>query len=212
MATNPKIKTEQYWDKNIFASNKYRPLFMISNKEIYKLVPEKKQSVFERFSAPTVYSISLKGSSIKRISLSSSIISSANTKKAAKIEQKSDKKNDLQSISLFEQVKGKDVDTDKKMDVAILLRNTKKTSNYDLAIDLLDEITNEEPYNVNAFNLKGDIYLVKNDKEKAMKNYTEALKINPYSQQSCIGIARILEPTDKELAQKYYAKAKELQL
>jgi len=40
-----------------------------------------------------------------------------------------------------------------------------------------------------------------------MENYVEAIKLNPTSKQSYLGIAKILENKNKELAKKYYEMA-----
>ena len=232
------IKNEKYWVKNLFCGNKYRPLFMLSNKELYNLSPEKQAADASKAAAhPShdfVYSISLKTSSIKRISLSpkpvnapakvtaktsalpkvkAPVVNNAKPQKVVSI-PKAEKqlvvkapKHDSPSISMYEEAKNQGVESQQKIDTALVLKNTKKLSNYDLAIDLLDDVTRDEPYNAYAYYLKGELYAAKKDSENAMKNYVEALKINPCSKQSCIGIAKILEPTNKELAKKYYDMA-----
>lgn len=210
-STNTSLKTGKYWEKNLFYSNKYRPIFMISNKELQSLLPEKKKSIFEMIAAPAVYNISLKNNSIKTVSVN---------KKPVKTEAKITSNNtppkvamgqigDLQAKFLFEQAKNRDVDSDEKIDTAVVLKQTKKSENFTLALDLLDDVTRVEPYNAAAYNLKAEIYLEKNDKENAMKNYIEVLNLNPYSKESYLGIAKILEPTNKVLAQKYYERANE---
>lgn len=198
------INTENYWSKNLFYFNKYRPIFMLSNKELYNLKPKENITIVQRVSTPSVYNISLKSASIKTVSLSSAV------QKKPQIAQKSAVKieESVSNLNLFyEQAKNPDVDSDKKIDTAILLKNSKTISNYNLAIDLLEDVTNKEPYNAYAFYLKGEIYSSKKDSENAMKNYIEALKINPASKQSCLGIAKILEATNKELSKKYYERA-----
>lgn len=195
--------TEKYWEKNLFYSNKYHPLFMLSNKELYNLMPEKKASVIQRINAPSIYNISLKNATINKIALANIPIKPEVAKKKTITTEVKDQK----SIYLYEQAKSQDIDTEKKTDTAIILKNTKNPSNYNMAIDLLNDVTKTEPYNAYAYYIKGELYFAKNDRENAMKNYTEALKLNPYSKQSCLGIAKILEPTNKELAQKYYDRA-----
>jgi tetratricopeptide (TPR) repeat protein len=195
---NKTIKTEKYWEKNLFYFNKYRPLFMLSNKELYDLMPKENESVVQRINAPSIYNISLKTASIKTTSLSSPVI------------KKQPEKNKIAAFDLtwlYEQAKNPDVDSDNKIDAAIELKNSKNLSNYLLALDLLNDVTKKEPYNAYAYYIKGEIYSAKKDSENAMKNYVQALKINPTSKQSCLGIAKILELTNKELAKKYYNRA-----
>lgn len=199
---NTTSATEKYWEKNLFYSNKYHPLFMLSNKELYNLMPEKKTSIVQRINTPSVYNISLKNATINKIALATPSKKSETPKKKAVSEQK-----DMQATYLYEQAKNQETDIEKKTDTAIVLKNTKNPSNYNMAIDLLNDVTKQEPYNAYAFYIKGELYYAKNDRENAMKNYTEALRLNPYSKQSCLGIAKILEPTNKELAQKYYDRA-----
>lgn len=200
------LKTEKYWGKNLLNPNKYKPIFMLSNKELYDLMPKENVSVVQRIATPSVYNISLKTSSIKKIYLSEPKVTKSYEvpKKAAA----SVHKPDLKLIAAYEDAKNPNTEPEKKIDTAILLKNSQNPSNYSLAIDLLDDVTKKEPYNAYAFYLKGELYSSKKDSENAMKNYVEALKINPISKQCCIGIAKILEPTNKELAQKYYERGK----
>lgn len=205
------IKTGKYWEKNLFYANKYRPLFMLSNKELFDLTP-KDDMVETRLSTPSVYNISLKTNSIKTISFTQNKKKTATpkiaTKPKAKIEKPLIHKNNQEvAASIYEQAKNPEVEPESKIKAAILLKNSKKTSNYLLALDLLDDVTRKEPYNAYAFYLKGELYSIQNSPQSAMKNYVESLKINPTSKQCYIGIAKILELTNKELAQKYYAKA-----
>lgn len=203
---NKTLKTEKYWENNLLYFNKYRPIFMLSNKELIDLMPKENVSVVQRIATPCVYSISLKTASIKTISLSppTKTIQQPDAKKQeiVKTNQK-----DFYNL-IYEQAKSDLVDSEGKIDAVTTLKNTKKSSNYNLALELLDEITQKEPYNAYAYYIKGEIFSEKKDYENAMKNYVESLKINPTSKQSCLGIAKILEPTNKELAQKYYSKAK----
>ena len=175
---------------------------MLSSKELYNLKPEKKTNTLNRYAAPSVYNISFKTASVKKISLSPV------PQKALTVVKKEPTVQDLQSIALYENAKNQGVEPEQKIDTAILLKATKNTSNYKLAIDLLDDVTKKEPYNAYAYYIKGELYSVQSDTENAIKNYIEALKVNPYSKQSYLGIAKILEPTNKILAQKYYEKAK----
>lgn len=221
--TDTTFKTGKYWEKNLFYANKYRPLFMLSNKDLYNLMPEKRVSVVQRIITPSVYNISLKNSSIKKVSLSGQTKTSFMApKKIASIQMvqaplknsspivsgKTVVTQDSKSTSVYEQAKNPGMETEQKTDAALILKDTKDPANYALAIDLLDDVTRAEPYNAYAYYLKGEIYYAKKDRENAMKNYAEALKLNPTSKQSCLGIAKVLEPTNKELAQKYYEKAK----
>jgi len=190
--------TDNYWEKNTFFTNKYLPLFMLSNKDLISYLPPKKHKIINRMIIPSVYNVSFKTAPVTNVSLGG----------GKKNEVVSNQEFDVKWMMLYEQAKNKEADSDKKIETAVLLKDTKNVSNYNLAIDLLDDVTRQEPYNAYAYNLKGDIFFVKNDKENAMKNYVEALKLNPLSKQSCLGIAKILEPTNKELAQKYFEKAK----
>ena len=211
------LKTGKYWEKNLFHINKYRPIFMLSNKELYNFAPEKRVSAYQRVASPMIYNISLKESSIKKISLSPPI-KKVETKKALPKVAKTvvepitktpslEQNQDALSAFLFEQAKNQGVESYTKLSTALDLKKTKKPANYTLALDLLDDVTRTEPYNAAAYNLKAEIYLAKNDPESAMKNYIEVLNLNPYSKESCLGIAKILEPTNKTLAQKYYDRA-----
>jgi len=199
---NKTLTTEKYWERNLFYFNKYRPLFMLSNKELYDLMPKENVSVVQRISTPTVYNISLKSASIKNVSFSDSYSDKAVSE--FKISEKTTKEN---LNSEYESVKNSDADSDKKIATALML---KKSNNYKLAMDLLNDVTREEPYNAYAFYLKGELYLAQKDSANAMKNFLQALKINPTSKQCCLGIARILAPTNKVLAQRYYQKAQSL--
>jgi len=200
---NITLKTGKYWEKNLFYSNKYRPLFMLSNKELFDLMPQENVSVVNIINAPSVYNISLKSQSIKHISFSQPV------KKAEVVKNVAPKVNSAENVNTqYELAKNPEVDSDRKIDAALILKNSKKKADSLLAIYLLDDVTKKEPYNAYAFYLKGEIYAEQKRFENAMKNYVEALKINPYSKQSCLGIAKILEPTNKELALKYYARAK----
>lgn len=201
---NKTVTTAKYWEKNILHLNRYKPLFMLSNIELYDLMPKSKASVIQRISTPSVYNISLKTASIKKVSF--------NTPKPAVQTQTEDTNaivtSKSEAASIYEAAKNPDVDLEKKIDAALSLKKMSNSSSYVLAIDLLDDVTRKEPYNAYAYYLKGELYSAQNDPERAMQNYIEALKINPTSKQCCLGIAKILEPTNKELAQKYYDKAK----
>lgn len=202
-------KTAKYWEKNPFYSSKYRPLFMLSNKELYDLMPRENTSVVNIINAPSVYNISLKSQSIKHISYTQPAKQADAVKKIAQEIKPTKKLNpSISSIQVYEQAKNPEVDSDRKIEAAIALKGYKKSSDTNLAIDLLDDVIKKEPYNAYAFYLKGELYFEKKCFEDSMKNYVEALKINPYSKQSYLGIAKILEPTNKELAMKYYAKAR----
>ena len=199
-ALNKAIKTGKYWEKNMFYSPKYRPLFMLSNRELYDLMPSENISVVQRISTPSVYNISLKSASIRKVSLTTPIQKQENDKTV--------NKPDVKSISSYEEAKNPQTEPEKKVEAALLLKNSQNVANYHLAIDLLDDVTAKEPYNAYAYYLKGELYRLKRDSQNAMKNYVEALKINPISKQCYFGIAKVLEPTNKELAQKYYERAK----
>ena len=211
------VKTGKYWEKNLFHINKYRPLFMISNKDIYSAVTEQKQNTFQRISTPMIYNISLKDSSIKMVSLSKATkkvaLKTPSTKREKQKTTPTAKANSLQktqdtlSTFLFEQAKNQGVESNTKITTALELKKTRNQANYNLAIDLLDDVTRTEPYNAAAYNLKAELYLEKNDPENAMKNYIEVLNLNPYSKETCLGVAKILESTNKTLAQKYYDRA-----
>lgn len=199
------LSTGEYWTRNVLHFNKYRPLFMLSNKELYNLMPQDKVSISQRISTPSIYNISLKASSINKISLNPAPAQKHIINK--KVVEKPVNHN-VNLIAQYEQAKSQDTDLEKKIDVAILLKDSKKPSNYVLAFDLLDEVVAKEPYNAYAFYLKGELYAQKKDVENAIKNYAEALRINPMSKQCCLGLAKVLEPKNKLLAQKYYQLAK----
>lgn len=211
------IRTGKYWDKNLFHINKYRPIFMLSNKELFNFTPKPQEPEIQRVTAPTIYNISLKDTSIKKVSLSQKPAKKEVQKVVKKAASKNSKKEstistlkqkqDAKGVFLFEQAKNQGVEADEKIRTAILLKETKVGENYSMALDLLDDVIRMEPYNASAYNLKAEIYMAKNDRENAMKNYIDSLNLNPYSKESCLGIAKILEKTDKELAQKYYKRA-----
>lgn len=211
---NKTLTTGKYWEKNLLYANKYSPLFMLSNKELYDLMPKENVSVVQRITTPCIYNISLKNSSIKRVALNPSqptslLVPTSEKTAASQVSQTKVLPEATNATDpIYEQAKNPDVELDKKVNAAILLKDSKKSSNYGLAIDLLDDVTKKEPYNAYAFYLKGELYAKQKDSGNAMKNYVEALKINPTSKQSCLGIAKILEPKNKELAQKYYDRAK----
>lgn len=207
---NKTLKTGKYWEKNLFYfSNKYRPLFMLSNKELYNLMPKEHVSVVRRITTPSVYNVSLKTASIKTISLNPAP-SVPVLKKSAEVPKFVNKINKLDTalFSQYEEAKNPQTEPEKKMETALSLKESKNISNYRLAIDLLDDVTRQEPYNAYAFYLKGELFAECKSPENAMKNYIEALRLNPASKQSCLGIAKILEPTNKQLAQKYYDLAR----
>lgn len=204
------IKTEKYWSNNPFYFSKYRPLFMLSNKELFDLMPQEKVSVVQRITAPSVYNISFKTSSITTISLTPYKPQMSNIAVKKETVQKEAAKTsfeDRKFIFEYERAKNPDVDSDEKIEAARFLRDSKKVAHHKWAIDLLDDVTRKEPYNAYAFYLKGDIYSKAKDSQNAIKNYVEALKLNPTSKQCYLGIAKVLEPTNKKLAQKYYEKA-----
>lgn len=207
IAPNKNIKTGKYWEKNLLRASKYKPLFMLSNKELYDLMPKEKVSIVQRISTPSVYNISLKTASIKKVSFNSPVIN-ANIQNQTKSAPKAVFETKSETMSIYETAKNPDVDPEKKIDAALQLKKSNNPSSYVMAIDLLDDVTKKEPYNAYAFYLKGELYSKQKDSENAMKNYVEALKLNPTSKQCCLGIAKILEPTNKELANKYYEKAK----
>ena len=201
LSNDKTIITGKYWGKNLLYPYKYKPLFMLSNKDLVDLNPVKQTRVVKRVRIPAVYNISLTSASITPVSLKQEIKS---------IPQDDDLINanpETDWISLYEQSKSSDVEVKTKIESAVLLRNSNKQSNYNLAIDLLDDVLQMEPYNAYAYYLKGELYSIQNSPELAMKNYIKALKINPASKECFIGIAKILEPKNKQLAQKYYNMA-----
>lgn len=209
IAPDKTLKTEKYWEKNLLYFNKYRPIFMLANKELYDLMPKENISIVQRISTPAVYNISLKTATIKKISLSQPkpAVQAKKQEPTTKVVAK-EPKHDSKMIAFYEQAKNPEIEPEQKIDVATMLKDSKNPANYDLAIDLLDDAIKKEPYNAYAYYLKGEIYSQKNDPTNAVKSYAEALKINPSSKQCCLNIAKILEPSNKELAQKYYNMAK----
>lgn len=213
-ASDKTIKTEKYWSNNPFYFSKYRPLFMLSNKELYDLMPQEKISVVQRIAAPSVYNISLKTSSITTVSLnphktkqdSRAQFSAEQTPQGA-ISVPKVSLEDRKYIFEYERAKNPDVDSDGKIEAASFLKESKKVIYHKLALDLLDDVTRKEPYNAYAFYLKGEIYAKDKSPQSAVKNYIAALKLNPTSKQCYLGIAKVLESTNKTLAQKYYDKA-----
>lgn len=198
--------TQEFWSRNVFHFNKYRPFFMLSNKELYNLIPQDKVISSKRFTTPSVYNISLKTSSITKVSLNPPLAQShiITPKKVVKPVSQNSK-----LITQYEKAKSQNLDMEEKLDVALLLKDSKNPSNYVLAFDLLNEVITKEPLNAYAYYLKAELYIAKNDSNNAIKNYAEALRINPTSKQCCLGLAKVLEPTNKPLALKYYALANE---
>lgn len=201
LAADKEMVTEKYWSKNLFYPNKYKPLFMLSNKDLFDLTAPKKISRIQRNDVPSVYNISFKTSSIKTVSLKTAQKEVKNTA----ITQNKESENLLLT---YEQAKNSDTEIEDKINAAVALKNSKATTNYKLALDLLNDVTKAEPTNAYAYYLKGELFALQNSPKSAMKNYVEALKINPTSKQCYTGIAKILEPNNKELAQKYYDMAK----
>lgn len=219
ISPNENVKTGKYWSNNPFYSNKYRPLFMLSNKELYDLMPKENISIVQRINTPSIYNISLKTSSIIAVSLNP--IKSANLPITSKpktviydAKKAAVKTNEINTklISQYEQAKNPQTESEAKIEAALSLKNSQNAVHQKLAIDLLDDVTKKEPYNAYAFYLKGETYSQLKNSENAIKNYIEALKLNPTSKQCYLGIARILESTNKLLAQKYYEKAEHLTL
>lgn len=54
------MPSEEFWTRNVFRFNKYRPVYMLSNKDIFNLIPQENVSTTQRVSAPAVYYVSLK--------------------------------------------------------------------------------------------------------------------------------------------------------
>jgi tetratricopeptide (TPR) repeat protein len=205
VAPDTTLKTEKYWSNNPFYFTKYRPLFMLSNKELIDLMPREKTSVVQRITAPSVYNVSFKTSSITKISLSPYKPVAKN--EVAPRETTKTSLEDRKFIFEYERAKNPVVDSDEKIEAARFLRDSKKVAHHKWALDLLDDVTRKEPYNAYAFYMKGEIYAKARDSQNAIKNYVQALKLNPTSKQCYLGIAKVLEPTNKKLAQKYYDKA-----
>lgn len=203
LAADKEIVTEKYWSKNLFYPNKYKPLFMLSNKDLFDLAAPKKISRIQRNEVPSVYNISFKTSSIKTVSLKT--VQKETTNKVGLLPPQS---GTLDLLSAYEQAKNSDAEIEDKINTAVTLKNSKTPTNYKLALDLLNDVTKAEPANAYAYYLKGELFALQNSPKSAMKNYIEALKINPTSKQCYTGIAKILEPNNKELAQKYYDMAK----
>lgn len=215
-------RTEKFWSNNPFYFSKYRPLFMLASKELYDLTPlAERANIVQRVVAPSVYNVSLKNSSIVSVSLkpeSSSMarpvikdsrahfnpMQNATTPVIAVAQPNFE---DRKYIFEYERAKNPYVDSDEKIEAASFLKESKSFSHHKMALDLLDDVTRKEPYNAYAFYLKGEIFAKDKSPQNAIKNYVSALRLNPTSKQCYIGIARILEPTNKSLAQKYYEKA-----
>ena len=208
-------KIQEYWSENALQINKYKPFFMLSNKELYNFKPEPKKTY--SYKVPSVYNVSFKSSKVKTVSFDKTdqiktlreLKDIDKAKEANKAPKDAKSTTNLQALKMYEKMKSTNVDADEKINVAITLKETKRYPNYQLALNLLDEVTEKEPYNAYAFFIKGEVYSAKKDIEHAVINYVEALRINPYSKKSYLGLARVIEPTNKALAQKYYEKAKE---
>ena len=200
---------DEFWTRNVFHLGKYRPLFMLSNKELYNLIPQEKMYVSQRIYTPSIYNISLKNCSVSNVSLKPKSIQKPiiEQKPIQKVVQTPVNTN-ANLISQYEQAKKQTIDIDQKIDVAVLLKNSKIKSNYILAFDLLNDVIASDPYTPYAYCIKAELYVAKNDSDNAIKNYAQALKINPLSKQCCLGLAKVLEPKNKELAKKYYNLAK----
>ncbi|MCQ2789256.1 MAG: hypothetical protein MJ229_02650 [bacterium] len=203
----PAIKTEEYWNNNELRANKYQPLFLLSNKELINLIPKEPVSIVDRIVTPDVYNISLKKSSIINVSFAEKNSTTKKVDLRPQV-QKTQAKSTPNYNELYKQAKSSDTDTDIKIDIAKKLKDTHNIQNCIMALDILNDVTKSEPYNAYAFYLKGELFIFKKDANNAMKCYLEALKINPTSKQCYLGIAKILEPSNKTLAQKYYDKAK----
>lgn len=223
VAPDASPRTEKFWSNNPFYFSKYRPLFMLANKELYDLTPlAERENVVQRVVPPSVYNVSLKSSSIISVSLASE---SDSNKQMPVIKDSRAHFNPIQNAASpaiafvkpnfeerkylfeYERAKNPDVDSDEKIEAANYLKESKSLSHHKMALDLLDDVTVKEPYNAYAFYLKGEIYAKDKSPQNAIKNYVAALRLNPTSKQCYLGIAKVLEPTNKSLAQKYYEKA-----
>ena len=200
--TNNELKHDTYWTKNIFQGNKYKPSFMLSGKELIKLVTAKKKTEIKYASAPRIYNISLKNSSIVNVSLNSPGIYTINSDTTI------NNAEDEKYLAMYRVAKGSLADSEQKIDVAVSLKESGIVKNYIRAIDLLNEVTAKDPTNSYAFCLKGQLFYLKNDNENAMKCYLKALDIDPDNKDCYYGIAKIIEPINKSLADKYYNSAK----
>lgn len=214
-------RTEKFWSNNPFYFSKYRPLFMLSNKELFNFTPSEKISVVQKIIAPSVYNVSLKSSSITSISLKPESDNTAHpvikdsrahfnplqNANAPIIVASQTNFEEKKFVFEYERAKNPYVDSDEKIEAANFLKTSKSLSHHKMALDLLDDVTKKEPYNAYAFYLKGEIFAKDKSPQNAIKNYVAALRLNPTSKQCYLGIAKVLEPTNKSLAQKYYEKA-----
>lgn len=202
------LTTEKYWERNLLELNQYRPLFMLSNADIidFSQKPKPRRYVSKVY-APSIYNVSFKEENHLQNSRSTAM-TRPYERVFRPVSSAEATQQDAQMRSLYKTAKAGSFDSEKLIDTAIILKNSSKFSNYTFALDLLDNVIKKEPYNAYAYYVKGEVYSAKNDSELAMKNYLQALKLNPYSKKSYLGIAKILEPTNSVLAQKYYEKAR----
>lgn len=137
VAQSQEIKTGKYWEKNFFVQGKYRPIFLLSNKELYNFVQKPDVKILREQKIPSIYNVSLKNP-------------------------------------------------------------TKKIQ------------PTPTPSSAQTYCDKAEMYYAMGNYEQAMKNFIQSYRIDPTNKQSCLGIAKILNRTNRELAQKYYSKAASL--
>ena len=181
------IKNIKFWEKNEFKQNQFETYSIISNKDLYRVFPIKKTIIREK-EIPTVYTISFKQATVQQISLNNS--------------KKVEEDNNL----LYEKAKQTN-NIDEKISAVLKLKKTNKSE----ALEILNQVILMDKNFAHAYYLKGEIYYSFEKYELSMENYAKAFQINPNSYQSCLGIAKILDKTNKELSQKYYQKAAMLQ-
>ena len=182
------VKNSSFWDNNFFTTNRYSTYNFLSNKNLYyNFNYSGKPVVLRRIATPSIYNISLKNSSLKVTPLNP-------TKKIV-----------VTTTSAYEKALVSN-DINEKIKTVIYLKN----SDSKLALQLTENILKFEPQNAHVYFLRGEIYYKLQNYDKAMENYAHALQINPKSYQCCIGIAKILDKSNHELALKYYEKASSL--
>jgi len=197
LPTYQNFSLSQYTVENLANKNNY--LFLLSNKDLVRQEIKKTQKISNKISIPNVYTISLKPQLEAQ-----PVLAQISTPAVSSI---SENLTNVSTSPIVLYNYAKNGDTSSKIDVAIKLIEINQISTNMLAEDLLNEVLKSDSENPYAYYLKGNLDYNRKKYEDAMKNYVTSYKLNPYSVQSCLGIAKILDKTNKQLAQKYYEKA-----
>lgn len=102
-----------------------------------------------------------------------------------------------------------DADTIEKLNSAGLLLELKTPEADEFAKKLAEDVIKNEPTNAMAYLIHGNSVLG-TEAWRSLEDFAIALKLNPYSVEGNLAVARMLEKNDLNLAYKYYYRAQEL--